>query len=134
MRKDPLYPNTVIILNEFELLQTFDKIMPHIWFIFQNLLTLFDKHLTLIHQIYLNIKKSTVLKVWHKSSFEILPIPAPQSKTDYLLKSGLILTKDKINANEKRISIVLRFPYPPRTPLYVGYVFYIFSSIQTSTS
>lgn len=61
--------------------------------------------------------KSTVLKVWHKSSFEILPIPAPQSNTDSRLNSGLIFTKDSIKANENRISMILRFPYPPRTPL-----------------
>ena len=59
----------------------------------------------------------TVLKVWQRSSLEILPMPAPQSRTDYLLKRGLFLTRERMKPSENLTSRLLRCPNPPKTPL-----------------
>lgn len=88
--KYPLDPNTIIFLLKLKFLKPFRIKMTNI-FILENLLSFFYIFLALINHINLNIDIFTSLKTWHKSYLDILPIPAPQSMTLPLLKSGFFL-------------------------------------------
>lgn len=87
---------------------------------------------TLINQINLARKSATYLKVWQSNSFEILPMPAPQSSTLPRWKFGNILTTSSRNPSEKCRSFPLSLPYPPRTPSYDAYVFFIKRQLRTN--
>jgi len=88
----------------------------------------------LVDYVYLYWKIYTVLKTWHKSYFDILPMPAPQSRTLPLANYGCDLMYPSMNFNEKLMSRELKLPYPPSTPLYEGYSFYLNAHILSNTS
>ncbi len=123
MRKYPLNPNAVVFFFKLEALKPLNVKMSYIFLFLQKLFCFGNQFLTLINDINLDNSTITVLKTWQRSYFDILPIPAPQSKTEFLEKFGLSFTKDNKKLNENFISLLLRFPYPPRTPSQVAYDF-----------
>jgi len=116
VRKDPLDPNTVVALFEFELLQSFHVKVSNL-LLLQHIFRLLNQTFALINHIYLIYPNFTVLKVWQSNSLEILPMPAPQSNTDPLTKLGRSLTMEIRNPSEKLMSKLLKLAYPPSTPL-----------------
>ncbi len=89
MRQNPLNPYTVILFFKLEILETCAVKMSHV-FLFKYLFGFVHIFLALINYVNLRLWKGyTLLNTWHKSSFEILPMPAPQSRTEPLWKVGL---------------------------------------------
>lgn len=114
--KDPLNPDAVVLSGKLELLQPLGPVVGDI-LVLQNLPGLLDELGTLVNYIDLDRELDTVLKAWQRSSLEILPMPAPQSRTLSRLKMGLFLRRERMKPSENLISMLLRCPYPPSTPL-----------------
>jgi hypothetical protein len=107
MRKDPLDPYAVVLFIELQLLKTPYHKVSNI-FVLKGILCFFDQLSALVNNICLRSFLPTVLKTWQRSSLEIRPMPAPQSRTTYLLKRGLFLTSERRKPRENLISSELR--------------------------
>lgn len=108
--EDPLDPYAVIFLLEGKLLQALHIKVTHVLPILQINFGLLHQLRTLVHQVHLCLIPFTVLNTWHRSCFDILPIPAPQSSTEFLENEGLSLHRPRRKVNENLISLALRCP------------------------